>query len=107
MYICLFLGILGIDGIQASGLGLLLGLFIPLLLHFVSGGSTMTRVEIQSVYIRVCQDSNFGLDAIAAAQIAAGAAKLSPLEIWVAVGSLDAMDRIARGEHPAAKRNAQ
>jgi hypothetical protein len=60
------------------------------------------RTEKQKFFIRVCRDSGFKLDAINAAGIAAQAIGCSPLQIWVAVGSLDTMDAIASGNHPAA-----
>lgn len=61
-----------------------------------------TREQVQRLFIRVCRDSGFGLDTAHAAAIAARAAGISPLEIWVAIGDLRTMDRIACGEHPAA-----
>ena len=63
-----------------------------------------SREEKQQVFIRVCRDSGFRLEAVSAATLAATALRCSPLEIWTAVGSLDTMDAIANGSHPAANR---
>jgi hypothetical protein len=54
----------------------------------------------QDVFIRVCRDSGFTMDTIRAAQLAARVAKCDPLEIWIAVGDLLSMERIASGSHP-------
>lgn len=62
----------------------------------------MDREQTQQLFIRVCRDSGFKLDAIDAAHIASRAAQISPLEFWTAVGSLAVMDAIASGKHPAA-----
>lgn len=59
------------------------------------------RVAIQRFYIRVCKDSGFGLDSIRAATLTAQAFRCSPLEVWLAMPSLDVMDEIAAGKHPA------
>ena len=52
------------------------------------------------MYIRVCQDSGFGLDAVDAAVVAGRAVGIHPLEIWIAFSSLDVMRDVACGEHP-------
>ena len=64
----------------------------------------MNREQIQQLFIRVCRDSGFSLDWIDAASIAARAANISPLEIWIAFGTMQMMGQVARGEHPAAHR---
>lgn len=60
------------------------------------------RKRIQEAFIRVCRDSGFGLESSRAANIAARVLGLHPLEVWIAIGDLSTMDRIASGEHPAA-----
>ena len=61
----------------------------------------MNRAEIQNLYIRVCRDSGFRLNYVAAAQIAASAGGFHPMDVWIAMPSLSVMQEIARGEHPA------
>lgn len=60
------------------------------------------RELLVQLFIRVCRDSGFRLDYIRAAILAGDIAKRSPLEVWIALGSFDLMERIATGEHPAA-----
>ena len=57
----------------------------------------------QQMFIRVCRDSGFKLGAIRSAIFAAAILKCDPLEIWLAMPSLDVMDLIAAGAHPALK----
>lgn len=64
--------------------------------------SQKQRREMQQLFIRVCRDSGFRLDAVAAAQLAARASGCSPLDFWIAVGDLATMDAIASGGHPSA-----
>lgn len=64
----------------------------------------MNRADIQKVYIRVCRDSGFKMDGVQAATLAAKVIGCSPLEIWLAMPSLNVMDQIAKGDHPAAAR---
>lgn len=64
----------------------------------------MTREQIQQLFIRTCRDSGFGLEASEAANLVGRVAKISPLEVWTAFGALAVMDAIARGEHPASRR---
>jgi hypothetical protein len=63
----------------------------------------MGRELIQSVFIRVCRDSGFGLDAVRAADLTAMMLGLHPLEIWIAMPSFSVMEEIAAGRHPAAR----
>jgi hypothetical protein len=58
---------------------------------------------IQELFIRVCRDSGFTLDAARAAGVAAIAFGCHPLEVWMAMPSLDVMNEIAAGKHPAAR----
>jgi hypothetical protein len=60
----------------------------------------MTRAEIQSLYIRICQDSRFQLDFIRATQLTAAIASIHPLEVLPAFPSLSVMASIASGTHP-------
>lgn len=62
---------------------------------------TDKRELTQAVYMRVCRDSGFTLEATRAAHLAARILKCSPLDIWIAMGTLETMDRIANGTHPA------
>lgn len=62
------------------------------------------RETKQQMFIRVCRDSRFALDAVRAAGVAALALRCHPLEIWLAMPSLSVMDDIAAGRHPAALR---
>lgn len=61
------------------------------------------RTTLQQLFIRVCRDSGFRLEATRAAVLAARAAGRHPLEIWMALPSLDVMAQIAAGTHPAAR----
>jgi hypothetical protein len=65
------------------------------------------RTTIQQIYVRVCRDSGFGLDSIRAATLTANMVGCSPLEVWLAMPSLDVMDEIAAGQHPVAKGRRQ
>jgi hypothetical protein len=62
-----------------------------------------SREERQQAFIRVCRDSGFSLESSRAASLAAKVLGIHPLDIWVAIGDLATMDRIACGEHPAAR----
>ena len=65
---------------------------------------TLTRTQIQDMFIQICKDSGYGLKFIDAAIILAKVIKVSPLEIWMAFSSMSVMAEIAAGEHPACKR---
>lgn len=60
----------------------------------------MTEQTMQAMFIRLCRDSRFQLDAVRAAQLTAIACEVSPLEIWLALKSWGNMERIANGTHP-------
>lgn len=62
------------------------------------------REEIQKAYIRVCKDSGFTFEYIKAAVFVGEMLRISPLEVWTAFGDLRLMERIAKGEHPAAQK---
>lgn len=64
----------------------------------------MTRKQMQDVFIRVCRDSRFTLDAVRAASLAGLILNRHPLEIWLAMPHYDVMEQIAAGTHPAAQR---
>ena len=53
---------------------------------------------LQQLYLRICKDSGYRLDATRAAILAGQTAGVSPLLVWIAVGSFDCMERGARGE---------
>lgn len=61
------------------------------------------RKTVQDVFIRVCRDSGFRLEATRAAHLAAKMLGISAFEVWTAM-DLDVMRRIASGEHPAARK---
>lgn len=62
----------------------------------------MTSAEtIQQVYIRVCRDSGFKLDWIRATNLTASIVGKHPMDVWIAIGTIDVMEAIAQGEHPA------
>lgn len=64
------------------------------------------RMELlQTLYIRMCRDSHFGLKAASAATIVGSMLGISPLEVWIAMPSLDDMDRVASGQHACLKEN--
>ncbi len=64
------------------------------------------NAEIIALYVRVCRDGNFKLDAITAAHLVGRMMRTTPLSVWLALGSLDAMERIANGTHPAVRSEA-
>lgn len=64
-----------------------------------------SRDEIQQLYIRICRDSRFTIGYLQAAILAGEVLKISPIEVWTSLGSLDTMEEIAKGIHPALKRN--
>jgi hypothetical protein len=67
----------------------------------------MTKRETtQTLFVRVCRDSGFQLDAVRAAQLTASMVGCHPLEVWLAMPSLTVMNEIAAGTHPAAGRAA-
>jgi hypothetical protein len=61
------------------------------------------RKTVQDVFIRVCRDSGYSMNAIKAAGVAAAAMKCHPLDVWLAMPSLYVMDEIAAGTHPACR----
>lgn len=61
---------------------------------------TFTRKQIQVAYIRVCKDSNFTIEWHAAMGLVSSLLHLHPIDIWAAMGSIDVMENIAKGEHP-------
>jgi hypothetical protein len=62
--------------------------------------SKHSRETIQQVFIQVCRDSRFSMDAADAAHFAAKMLDCDPLEIWFAMSSFSIMEEIARGTHP-------
>lgn len=56
--------------------------------------------DLRDLYIRVCRDSGFRMEASRAAILAASILGLSGIEVWLDLG-LDNMERIANGTHPA------
>lgn len=63
---------------------------------------SVDRQTLQQIYVRVCRDSGFKLDMHRACALAAAAVGKHPLDIWIAMPSLDVMAAIAAGTHPAA-----
>lgn len=66
---------------------------------------TPDRKLKQDIYIRVCKDSGFQLEATRAAILAANVIGCHPLEIWMAL-DMYYMEKIASGEHPVCKKEA-
>ncbi len=58
---------------------------------------------LRDLFVRVCRDSGFRLDTHRAANLVAQIAKAHPLDIWMAMPSLEVMDEVARGTHPAVR----
>lgn len=63
----------------------------------------MDNLTIRQLYIRVCQDSGFGLDMYRAAAMVGRVAGIHPMQVWCAMPDLQTMEQIAAGTHPAAK----
>jgi hypothetical protein len=63
-------------------------------------GSVMEKKLKQDLYIRICRDSGYSMDAIKASCFVAGMLKCSPLEIWLSMPSFSVMEDIAKGVHP-------
>ncbi len=60
----------------------------------------MDRAQAHKLFIRVCRDSGFQIDAGRAARLVGGILGEHPLSVWAAFPSFGDMSRIARGEHP-------
>lgn len=58
------------------------------------------RKQITMAYIRVCRDSGFKMNYLNAAHFAAKLISVHPIDIYSAIGSFEAMERIALGLHP-------
>lgn len=61
------------------------------------------REKIQAVFIRICRDSGFKMDAARAAVLTARTVGCHPLDVWAAMPDLDTMNRLAAGTHAAAR----
>lgn len=61
------------------------------------------RETIQKAYIRICRDSNFQIEYINAAILTANVLKISPIEVWIAIGDFGAMKKIAKGGTPLSR----
>lgn len=67
-------------------------------------GKAPTRQMVQNLFIRICRDSQWSIDAIRAAKLTGQIVGKHPLLVWDDIGSLDIMHSIAAGEHPACHR---
>lgn len=56
-----------------------------------------SREQIQKLFVQICRDSNYQLDAATAAHLGAKVLGCSPLGFWIEIGTIDTMDRIANG----------
>lgn len=56
---------------------------------------------MQQAFIRVFRDSGYRIDAVRAAILVGMMLHCHPLQVWLAMPSLDVMNAIAAGEHPA------
>jgi hypothetical protein len=63
----------------------------------------MDHLVIQKAFIRVCRDSQFKIGAVNAACLVGMILNIHPLQVWLAMPSLDDMYRIAANAHPACK----
>lgn len=63
----------------------------------------MGRKTVTDAYIRVCRDSGFSLPFDRAAALVGKMLNITPLEVWLAVGTIETMKRVASGEHPATR----
>jgi hypothetical protein len=61
------------------------------------------RKTITDALIRVAQDSKFQLDSQTLLQFTSEMLMIHPFEVYEAVGSMDNVERIAQGTHPAVK----
>ena len=61
------------------------------------------RELMQTLFVSVCRDSGFQLDAVEAATMASKVLGAHPLELWRAMPSLSGMDEIAAGRHAASR----
>lgn len=61
------------------------------------------RKLIQDMYVRVCRDSGFQLSWEQATKLTAKVGGWHPLDVWMAMPSMDVMEEIAEGKHPASK----
>lgn len=61
------------------------------------------RKTITDLFIRTCRDSGFGLDCYRAAAFVGNILHISAFEVYLAIGSLDAMQKVAAGTHPACR----
>jgi hypothetical protein len=59
------------------------------------------RKAITDLHVRVCRDSGYRLESVRAAHFVADLLKMSALEVWIAMGSLDVTQRVADGTHRA------
>jgi len=64
----------------------------------------VSRQTVQNVFIRVCRDSRWSMDAIKAAKLTGKIVGKHPLLVWADVGTLDIMHQIAAGTHPVCHR---
>jgi hypothetical protein len=63
----------------------------------------MTKEQIRQLYIRVCRDSGFRMDMFRAAAFAGAVGGFHAMDVWLAMPSLQVMEQIADGTHPAVK----
>ena len=62
------------------------------------------RKTITDTVIRIAQDTHFQMDHIRLITFAANTLDCHPFEVYTAIGSLDTAEQIARGTHPATKK---
>jgi len=62
------------------------------------------RKLIQDLYLRVCRDCRYTMDAVRVAHFVAGMLNTSALVVWIAMPSFSVMEEIAAGSHPACQR---
>lgn len=61
------------------------------------------RQYIQEVFIRVAKDSGFGLEGTRVALFVANLLDMPPFMVYTAMGDMDTMNKISKGDHPVCK----
>lgn len=65
------------------------------------------RKTITDLYVRLCRDSRFTLDAVQAMALTGTVLGLHPLVVWVNMPSFSTAEDIASGNHPVTRALSQ
>ena len=60
----------------------------------------MDRKLIQEVFLRTARDSKYQMDPYEVAKFTGKLLSIHPLQVWTALGYMDTMISVAKGEHP-------